>query len=445
MANKNRLNLDFALSTTEQRTQFINSYITRDEFIKKPLTSDELETISNYILWGKDPSTLKNAKQEKLIEFETRQKTWDSRTVESLDAILESPVTHESQLKSINSTPLKATKITFSRQEAIKQAPPHILNSLKELWRKIDETDLIINFYDLAHNKRKNAPREELLEQFSPPEQLLLQERASSLNQFKYLKLRHLLVELRREQFTLRDSYKTSIQRHSVDHYSPESTTFFDSDINVYPLGIINSSSYSSKIFNVSKMPAPADFSQDELKQISELIWNHSKSPRSRHFDFRNLEHLYNAFLMMEDIKDSVERLEDSSESTLKSFLETLKYYYEITELTDFQKEILELKTKKTTNQDIAIYINKKYGKTYNDNYISTIFRQKILVKIIETVELHYEVVKNLFFEENFKKCKDCGATLLICSDNFVKKAKSKDGFSIRCKKCEKEKRQRCK
>ena len=45
MANKNRLNLDFALSTTEQRTQFVNSYITRSEFIEKPLTSDELETI----------------------------------------------------------------------------------------------------------------------------------------------------------------------------------------------------------------------------------------------------------------------------------------------------------------------------------------------------------------------------------------------------------------
>ena len=445
MATKNRLNLDFALSTTEQRTQFINSYITRDEFIQKPLSSDELETISNYILWGVDPSTHKNVKQEKLIELETRQKTWDSKTVESLDAILESPVTHESQLKSINSTPLKLTKTTFSRAEALSQAPPHILNSLKELWRKIDEADLTINFYDLAHNKRKNPPREELLKQFSEAEQQLLQERASSLNQFKYLKLRHLLVELRREQFTLRDSYKNSIQRHAVDHYSPEPTTFFDSDINVYPLGIVNSTPHSQKIFNISKMPEPSDFSQEDLKKVSELIWDHSNSSHGRHFDFRNLEHLYNAFLMLEDIRDSVDKLKDNSESTLKSFLDTLQYYYEITELTDFQKEILELKTKKVTNQDIAIYINKKYGKTYNDNYISTIFRQKILAKIAETVELHYEVVKNLFFEENFKKCKDCGATLLICSDNFVKKAKSKDGFSIRCKKCEKEKRQRCK
>jgi hypothetical protein len=445
MATKNRLNLDFALSTTEERTQFVNEYLTRSEFIQKPLTSDEIETISNYILWGKDPNTQKNVKQEKLIELESRSKTWDSKTVDSLDAILESPTVHESQFKELGANSYKSKKITFSREEALQQAPPHILEVLKGLWRQIDEIDLTINYYDLAHNKRKNPPRPELLNQFTPSEQQLLQEHSASLNQFKYLKLRHLLVELRREQFTLRDSYSCTIQRHSIEHFSPDPTTFFDADIEVFPLGLTSNSSYLQKIFNTARMPEPADFSSEELARISTLIWSRPANKPKHYFDFREIEHLYNVFLMLDDIEDYLEKNNDNSESTLLFFLKTIRFYVDIADLTEVQREILNLKIKKVTNQDIAIYINKKYNKTYNDNYISTIFRQKILTKIAETVTLHEEIVKNLFFEENFKKCRDCGRVLLLHSNNFVKKAKSKDGYAIRCKKCEKEKRQRSK
>ncbi|MBQ4122247.1 hypothetical protein IJD44_00760 [bacterium] len=67
----------------------------------------------------------------------------------------------------------------------------------------------MINFYDLAHNKRKLEPRPELINKFSPKEIEQIKEKAKHLNQYSYLKRRHLLVELRREQFTLRDSYKT--------------------------------------------------------------------------------------------------------------------------------------------------------------------------------------------------------------------------------------------
>lgn len=437
----NRLNLDFALSTTEQRTEFINSYVVRDEFIKKPLTSDELETISNYILWGVDPTSHKNAKQEKLIELESRSKTWDSKSVESLDALLESPTIHESQFKSINSTSYKSQKKAFSREEARRNAPPALLQSLEQLWRQIDSLELTINFYDLAHNKRKTEPRAELLSRFTPDQQQHFQERAASLNQFKYLKLRHLLVDLRREQFAFKDSYTTLIQRHSLESYSAPTTTFFDADINVLPLGLLSSTELSQKIFQTDLKPS--NFSETDLKKLSNFLWSRPQYSTSPHFDFRNLEHLYNAFLLLEDLNESAKKNLDGAESTLSSFINTLRFYADFADLSELQKEILDFKIKKVTNQDIALYINKKYGKTYNDNYISTIFRQKILVQISEQAKLHNEIIENLFFEENFKICRDCGKTLLLHPTNFVRKAKSKDGFAIRCKKCEKLKRQR--
>ncbi|MBO7716971.1 MAG: hypothetical protein J6S85_25620 [Methanobrevibacter sp.] len=47
---KNRLNLNFALETAEDRAQFVRDYMDTITFTPN---ETELETISNYILWGK--------------------------------------------------------------------------------------------------------------------------------------------------------------------------------------------------------------------------------------------------------------------------------------------------------------------------------------------------------------------------------------------------------
>ena len=88
---KNRLKLDFSLSTNNERIQFLEEYLAQDQFKTKPLTPDELETCANYVLWGKDPKTGLNAKQSKDIQLESRNKTWDVSQAESLDALMETP------------------------------------------------------------------------------------------------------------------------------------------------------------------------------------------------------------------------------------------------------------------------------------------------------------------------------------------------------------------
>ena len=55
---QNRLHLDFTLNGTNERRDFVDHYVQRPEFARFPLTEDELETIANYILWGKDPDGL---------------------------------------------------------------------------------------------------------------------------------------------------------------------------------------------------------------------------------------------------------------------------------------------------------------------------------------------------------------------------------------------------
>jgi hypothetical protein len=125
-------------------------------------------------------------------------------------------------------------------------------------------------------------------------------------------------------------------------------------------------------------------------------------------------------------------------ESNLPSLMTTLKFYTDQAELSEVQREILDLKLRKVKNIDIADQINKKWGKSYTANYISTIFRQRIIPKINEAAAYHVKLVSNVFFEEEFKTCTGCKQIMLKDSNNFTRKARSKDGYTTRCKKCEK-------
>ena len=50
----NRLNLDFSLQTSVERTEFLKQYLKRQEFINNPMTQEEIEMCGNYVLWGRE-------------------------------------------------------------------------------------------------------------------------------------------------------------------------------------------------------------------------------------------------------------------------------------------------------------------------------------------------------------------------------------------------------
>ena len=177
----NRLKLNFSLNSTVERTNFLNKYIKSINFTPN---ENELETMANYILWGKDPKTGLNVKQSKEIQLESRNKTWDAQPVESLDALLEAPGFTEIMIKQPEEPRTKITRVVFSRKEARQNASSEVLERLEELWKQIDELDLLLNFYDLKVGKRKSPPRPELLKLFTEEEIQSIQNRAKSLSQF---------------------------------------------------------------------------------------------------------------------------------------------------------------------------------------------------------------------------------------------------------------------
>lgn len=130
----NRLHLDFSLVSQGERAEFLNQYLTQPQFVSKPPTSDELETMANYVLWGKNDEGL-NAKQEGLVPLETRHKTWDSNPVESLDGLMEQPTFSEGQLHALGTVPIKIKREVFSREAELAKCPEYLRPTFIELFR----------------------------------------------------------------------------------------------------------------------------------------------------------------------------------------------------------------------------------------------------------------------------------------------------------------------
>lgn len=430
----NRLKLDFSLQTEEERTDFLNQYLIQKEFIQKPPTDDELETCANYVLWGKDKDGLSVVDKGE-VQIETRYKTWARQDEESLEGLIEQPNFIEASIHPLTAQKQKKIKEVFSREEALLRAPSYLKDTFLELFHQIDVIDLIINFYELNHGKRKNPPRSELLDIFSQEEINNFQEKAAHLNQFQYLKLRHLLVELRRQQFTLRDSYTAPIQQRNFIFYNPpEEEEKLGDTIPIFPLGIDMGDYLSSLIFYDDNCFSPSSYKEKDLRLLKNFLDNLNIAGRpDTFFDFRELEHVYNLILNYEEIAAAAE-----NDISFNGILKTLTFYENMAGLTPCQKRVIELKKKGLKNREIADIVNEEFGKAYTVNYISTIFRQKVIKKINESAKLHLEIIENLPFPENFKRCSCCGKSLLKDPRNFIRKTRTSDGYAARCKVCDK-------
>ena len=446
---KNRLKLNFQLESVEERQQFLDIYLNREEFQKAPLTQKELQTISDYLLWGKD---YKGNPVGKDLNLKTKNGTWDrERKIESIEELSEQINFNENSFKQLTdlSVKIKVKKKPFSREEALYEAPPFILLQLKRLWRQIDETDLLINFYEVINHKRKIPIRKELLQRFPRQELKKIYQKSKKLEPYEYLKKKHLLVELRKEQFLLKDSYTIKINS-KPNYYAPPREKDFFTFPKVFPFGTKSSNKIGRLLFN--RELDPKNLTEENLKEISQFYWQEKdlrqKSQEEKldfiAFDFRKLEDVYQLLQFYEEISDQNQK--NLEESTLKGelgeLLDTLNFYIDLAELTEAQSLILKRKIQKVPNEKIRREVNQKFSRSYTTNYISTIYRHKIIKKINEAAIFHEKIVENYFYPENFKKCSRCGRIFLIDSRNFVRKKASKDGFNPRCKFCDREKRE---
>lgn len=429
MGNKSRLKLDFSIQSAKERSEFINQYLSTIDFTPN---RNELETIGNYLMWGKDS----NGENFGDIELPSKYGTWKKKIPESLDALMEKPTFNENTLRAKEEPVQKVVKQKISRSDIRRDAPDQVLEQFEALWKQIDEIEVKIGLYDLEHGKRKKDLRAKLVERFSEEELEKLRSAAEQLDQHTYLKLRHLLVELRTQQYTLKDSFVNTIQNRGIGYYQQEQILDFGDEILVKPLGIARGGLWE-KVFQDGRYPVPKDFQEKELEEISQFLWEEKEEKENLVIDLENPQHWLKILGWYDNMRATLES-GVHVESNLDAFARTIDFYISRAMLSDLHRDILEMKIEHKSNNDIVDFVNEKYSKKYNVNYISTLFCQKIVGELVKSATMHREIMENIFFEENFKVCKDCGTTYLLDERNWVRKSRSNDGFSPRCKACEK-------
>jgi len=113
----------------------------------------------------------------------------------------------------------------------------------------------------------------------------------------------------------------------------------------------------------------PDRYEEKDLEQVSQVLWAKRDAPVK--LDLRNGFVMQNVVEHVEDMREARERQWDGCTGALVDLIE---YYIAVADLSDVERRILTLKIKGKKNEEIARDVNARYNKTYNINYISTIY-----------------------------------------------------------------------
>ena len=372
------MKFDFTIEDSVSRADYIDS----QTLPGSTFTAHQLESMANYILYGKDPDGT-SCVDRKEVDITTKHGTWKKKTLESLDELMESPTFDERDLRNLKKDNFRKYKPTIDR---IKDAD---VPGLPELWALIDEVESLI----------------------------------TPANEYA---MRHYLIELRRQQFLLRDSVKPrQLSFNPAGRTLHQEETNMrrweepDSEYQILPLGTFSP--------HKTRFTSPYHSTDNWLPPVAGA---HS-------LDLTNPKHIY----MLNDKYEELACAADDVDSVWHDILRTLDWAAQQT----LSKEGLKWDIWVDKRHHLSgAYLAKKYkadyGVGHSANYISTIYTQKICVAIAATMKLWWDMWDLRDVDEKWQKCAKCGEMKLLDEREWVRKSKSVTGFRKTCKKCEKAK-----
>ena len=406
--------LDYNIYSNADRADFVKSLFTYEleqeakEHYNEDSTRKELEAAANYILYGKDPKTDKNFCQKKEIQIEQKYSSYKRKEMESLDGLLEDPNIKETDFQPVQKNCYKKYKPTINRDPNGADAK---IPGMRDLWDAIDK---------LAEQTKELKDKGEL--------------------GLEYYRKNHLLIQLRKEQFALKDLEDTTIKSrgfHLAAHLPANLTqdTYYIRDFKQeYEYGKARAEHYRSDFGEEWYAREQQKFNNWCVSEDSSLNWSIMEVSNNT-VDFTNPAHVYN---FLELYSSLVQSCDEDLGCDLRFLIWELEDYIEAANLSEARKHILVRKIDKATNEQIRRELQEKFGLCYSDNYISTIYKQMICDKIAKAAQLSLDSWIYKDQPEKFKICSTCGTRLLRDPRNFIKKQNSKDGLSARCKNCDK-------
>lgn len=393
-----KFKLDFNIYSSKDRLEAIKS------IPLNTLTPSELETVTNYVLYGKDEDGT-SVVDRKEVQIKTKFNTYQKQKFVSLDEMMESPTFDEGEV-------FKDRPIYKNVKPSINKEKAQDIPGMKELWNTIDKYQRILDENEGKIPKTDETP---------------------TLNQRETYMLKHHLVEIRTHQYYLMDSYFPQIKmmkKNKGEFYRDpllEQLTY-----NVFPRGVMQEEN-DPKFAEPRKYDSGSPAFSLDLGKIEEL-----KQAGKPYFNFLDENHLYYLILKYREIRGSIE---DEPHSPLWGLIWTIDFYIGRAKLSDQQRLIVEGKKAGLSNLEIQTKLKEDLGISHQVNYISTIWKKSIRL-IIDAVEINYDEWLAKDYDKAWKKCSCCGNEKLKDTRMFCQKAKSSDGFTSRCKACDAMKRQ---
>ena len=400
--------LDFTLNGAKERAEFITRMLSHK---KTPLTARQIDLISTYLFYGKDEEDGKSPVQRKELSVSTRYGR-QAHPTSSLDELLEQPGFNET-LNFEPKTRYIVPKPSFSREENADLAP-----QLGGIWETID-------LYEFMIKVREEGLKKEDM----PPAYQPFYERALSLTGRQIYDIKHRVVEMRREQYTIRDCFKptsfTQKNAHVGKYFGVEEEEGVmwddpESALSVRPMGL-----YIKGMRWFERPDSPETPNLPERASNPKFV-----------LDFTNPDHIIQIVENFQGLMS--EALSGNPDSNARNLLNTLNFYVEGAELRPEHADIFKLKLDGRSNAQIAEIINEIYGKSHTQNYISTLYRKTICPQIAAFAQYHWDTYRWRRFPMKWKICNRCGQRYLRDERNFVRKSRNWDGVANRCKKCDK-------
>ena len=413
---KKKYALDFSIQRDCDRLRAVQEIL--DTMDTDP-TPTELEQMASYILYGKDENGQNAIQRNETIDKDKRYNSYKKKEdkVQSLDEIMETPGFDEQQLKSAyKRDSYTVPKPTINKPKYDKATGAIIdpgdsdVPGMREQWEIIDRWQRML---DIAQGKI--APNEGDTIVTDP---------------YRIYQLKHNLIDIRKHQYYLKDSYRPTLHFQNLDHPKPQ---FYDWSGDAFYW--IPYEEWKSRVDHSYTSRVSRDLKDYETRgegdalEVKWIVCEHN-------FDWENPKHVR---ALLANYHTLYEALYDKLNTYGRTLLWDFDRYVSMCGFSELRLFFIRLKKAGLAYDDILEEMRAQYAAEYSPNYLVSVISTEIPNKIAKVARMMR--IENETPVEQRKQCIHCGRILPIHPLFFSRNNSHKDGLSNTCKQCDRESR----
>lgn len=410
---KKPYSLDYEIIRDTDRNALVTSIL--DSLDITPSDS-ELEQMADYILFGKDEKYMSARDRREISQPKRRYNSWATKDEknESLDALMEDPnIAPQIEARQQDAGPRykvfkpEIKRPTYDKDGNLLDPGDSDIPGMVELWAEIDRLQEKLDMY------RGKIPANE-------------QVKAHPMSNYQLYKFGHMLIDIRRIQYYLKDSYKPPIR--CLNPIMPGKVEIdFSSNTGLW----LTPEEWCARKRNPKPFDLPQPNFQDAPQNAEgKLYWKISDNA----IDYENPDHILE---LLNHYVNLLKHNYDHPESNVMTLLYDLEDLVGKSDLTDVEQFILE---QRVAHRNVFIIQKalQEEGYPMTDLQIRTLSRTKIPRKIAATatrIRLENEAANGLI---ETLECSKCRKKLPKHPFYFARSRDKRSGFCSQCKACQK-------